>query len=67
MIGLLSHGVNLVALCDPDRSKEGRLHPNSPRALPLCDGPVPCPLDWLDQVNQAVTGAEIDALRQGTE
>ena len=33
----------------------GRLHPDDPRALPLCDWPIPRPVDWLDRVNQALT------------
>lgn len=44
-----------------------RLHPDDVRALPLCDWPVPRPDDWLDRVNQALTGAEIEALRKCTE
>jgi hypothetical protein len=44
-----------------------RLHPDDCRALPLCDWPVPRPDDWLDPVNQALTGAEIEALRKCTE
>lgn len=44
-----------------------RLHPDDPRTLPLCDWPIPRPVDWLDRVNQALTGAEIDAVRQCTE
>ena len=43
------------------------LHPDDCRALPLCDWPVPRPDDWLDPVNQALTGAEIEALRKCTE
>ena len=44
-----------------------RLHPDDSRALPLCDWPVPRPDDWLRRVNQALTGAEIDALRRCAE
>lgn len=44
-----------------------RLHPDDCRALPLCDWPVPRPDDWLDRVNQALTGAEIEPLRKCTE
>ena len=44
-----------------------RLHPDDPRALPLCDWPIPQPVDWLNRVNQALTGAEIDALRSCAE
>lgn len=44
-----------------------RLHPDDPRALPLCDGPTPRPIDGLDCVNQPLTGAEIDALRRCTD
>ena len=35
-----------------------RLHPNDPRGLPLCDWPIPRPVDWLNRVNQALTGAD---------
>jgi len=40
---------------------------DDPRALPLCDWPIPQPVDWLDRVNQALTGAEIGASRKCTE
>ena len=35
-----------------------------PAQLPLCDWPIPQPGDWLDRVNQPLTGAELDAMRQ---
>ena len=44
-----------------------QLHPHDPRALPLCDWPVPRPDDWLHRVNQPLTGAEIEALRTCAE
>ena len=44
-----------------------RLHPDDPRALPLDDWPIPRPVDWLDRVNQALTGTEIEALRRCAE
>ena len=44
-----------------------RLHPDDPRALPLCDWPIPQPGDWLDRVNQPLTGAELDAMRRCAE
>jgi putative transposase len=48
-------------------SAGARLHPDDPRALPLCDWPIPQPVDWLDRVNQARTGAELEALRRCAE
>lgn len=44
-----------------------RLHPDDPRALPLCEWPIPHPDDWLHRVNQALTGAELESLRRCTE
>ena len=44
-----------------------RLHPDDSRGLPLDDWPLPRPVDWLDRVNQALTGAEIEALRRCAE
>jgi putative transposase len=48
-------------------SARARLHADDPRTLPLCDWPLPQPADWLDRVNQALTGSEIDALRRCAE
>ena len=44
-----------------------QLHPDDPRALPRCDWPIPRPIDWRERVNQALTGAEIDAMRRCAE
>jgi putative transposase len=41
-----------------------RLHPEDDRAIPLCDWPVPQPNDWLERVDQALTGAELEALQR---
>jgi putative transposase len=41
-----------------------RLQQDDPRAIPLNDWPVPFPADWLSRVNQALTTAEIEALRK---
>jgi putative transposase len=48
-------------------SVRARLHPKDPRALPLADWPIPRPADWSDRVNQALTGAELEALRRCAE
>ena len=48
-------------------SARARLHPDDPRALPLSEWPVAQPVDWLNRVNQALTGAELDALRRCAE
>ncbi|MHB8974168.1 MAG: hypothetical protein ACYC4N_27350, partial [Pirellulaceae bacterium] len=34
---------------------------------PWDDWPIPRPVDWLDRVNQALTGTEIEALRRCAE
>ena len=44
-----------------------RLHPEDSRALPLCEWPIARPADWLERVNQPLTGAELTALRRCTE
>ncbi len=44
-----------------------RLHPGDPRSLPVCEWPVARPDDWLERVNQPLTGAEIKALRRCAE
>ena len=44
-----------------------RLHPGDPRRLPLDDWPLPRSVDWLDRMNQALTGAEIETLRRCAE
>ena len=44
-----------------------RLHPEDPRALSLGAWPVARPTDWLEHVNQPLTGAELAALRRSTE
>jgi hypothetical protein len=45
-------------------SVRARLHPDDLHVLPLDAWPIPRPVDWLDRVNQALTGAEIEALRR---
>jgi len=58
-----------VSCAEPWEQTADTLHRASddPRALPLCDWPIPQPVDWLGRVNEALTGAEIDALRKCTE
>ena len=44
-----------------------QLHPEDPQALPLCEWPMARPADWLERVNQPLTGAELAVLTRSTQ
>ncbi len=44
-----------------------RLHPRDDRVIPLCDWPLPRPIDWLERVNRPLSESELDAVRRSNE